>query len=67
MIAKELISEGDCVAIIPRSALLSCANSDIKDLVKEDKELSKLGPSSWVPLLLTLASEYSFKVCYELA
>lgn len=61
VVAKEAIRKGECVALIPRAALLSCANSNIKDHVKADKKLQQA--SSWIPLLLALATEYSYKVC----
>ena len=66
VIAEAAISEGECVALIPRTALLSCANSSIKPLVLEDKKLNQECTSSWVPLLLSLAAEYSSAVrCWQ--
>lgn len=62
VVARERIREGECVAVIPRTALLSCENCDIKDLVLRDK---KLRGSSWIPLLLALAAEYSYQVCVD--
>ena len=59
VIAKGNISKGECVAVIPRSALLSCENSPIRDTVLEYQKLNGEDVSSWVPLLLALAAEYS--------
>lgn len=47
------------MAVIPRSALLCCENSTIRDSVLEYKKLDGEDVSSWVPLLLALAAEYS--------
>ena len=60
VVAKSEINVGECLALIPRTTVLSCSNSKIKDLVIEDN-LLKHG-SSWIPLLLSLAAEYSSKV-----
>lgn len=62
VVAKDDITKGECVALIPRSALLSCATSSIADKVLEDKELMKACSSSWPPLLLALAAEYACEV-----
>lgn len=49
------------MAVIPRTALLTCTNSDIRDLVMSDHKMVKNCTSSWVPLLLAMAAEYSYK------
>lgn len=71
VLATGAIREGECVAMIPRAAVLSCNNSTIADLVREDDALNQDSTSSWVPLLLSLSAEYSKKssifsrvVCY---
>ena len=62
VVARESISKGECVALIPRTALLSCANSNIRHLVQEDETLLEDSTCSWVPLLLSLAAEHSYQV-----
>lgn len=62
VIAAEDIAQGECLAVIPRQVLLSCSNSDVVELVAEDKRLMKSDTSSWVPLLIALAAECSKKV-----
>ena len=61
VIATGEIAVGECLAVIPREAILSCANSTIATLVREDKELENVS-SSWIPLLIALAAESSLKV-----
>lgn len=61
VIAKDVIKKGECVALIPRTALLSCANSKVRSLVEAN---DRLLDASWVPLLLALAAEYSYKVVW---
>lgn len=63
MRATGAISKGECVAVIPRAALLSCTNNpSVASLVAEDHTLNQEdSTSSWVPLLLSLAAEYSKK------
>lgn len=61
VVATEDISEGECLAVIPRKCLLSCSNSTVSKLVKKDGDLQNI-TSSWVPLLIALAAEYSLKV-----
>ncbi len=49
------------MAVIPREAILSCANSTVASVVERDEELKEV-TSSWVPLLIALAAECSLKV-----
>ena len=61
------IAEGECLALIPRAALLNCSNSCVHKVVKRDKVFQTQLPelSSWVPLLIALLAEYSQKVHNE--
>ena len=61
------IAEGECLALIPRAALLNCSNSRVHKVVKRDKVFQTQLPelSSWVPLLIALLAEYSQKVHNE--
>ena len=61
VVATGEIAVGECLAVIPREAILSCANSTVATLVREDKELENVS-SSWIPLLIALAAESSLKV-----
>lgn len=61
VIATGGIKKGECLARIPREAILSCANSTVAGIVKSDKELRAV-TSSWIPLLIALSAEYSLKV-----
>lgn len=56
------IARGECLAVIPRRTLLSCANTDIADLVSQEKEVMDPSTSSWIPLLIALAGECTKKV-----
>ena len=58
----EDIGKGECLAVIPRHVLLSCSTSDIGELVATDDCIMQSTTSSWVPLLVALASECSKKV-----
>lgn len=55
VIAAESIAEGECVAVIPRSAVLSSETCPLKELITKQEEVIK----GWVPLLLSLSAEYS--------
>ena len=61
VVATEFIGKGECLAVIPRQAILSCSNSSVADAVQSYVE-SKQVTSSWVPLLIALAAECSLKV-----
>ena len=52
---------GECLAVIPREAILSCTNSTVASVVEKEVELQQI-TSSWVPLLIALAAECSLKV-----
>ena len=58
-IATGNISQGECVVTVPISSVLACVNSDVRGLLKENEETMTSG---WLPLILTLAYEYSCKV-----
>ena len=64
MIARRPIAEGTCLAKIPRTAVLSCANSELHKIIKCDKKISTKLPklTSWLPLILTLLYEQDRKV-----
>ena len=62
VIATDDIPRGQCLAVIPRRVLLSCANCDIAGLVSQEKELMESATSSWLPLLIALAAECTKKV-----
>ncbi len=64
VIATADINEGECVATVPITSVLACVNSDIRELVRENEGSLT---SSWIPLLLTLAYEYSCKVFLSLS
>ena len=65
VIATGDIASGERLALIPREALLTCANSRVKVAVGRDREFQKQlpGTSSWVPLLVAMLAEYDQKVC----
>ena len=67
MVARGDIASGERLALIPREALLTCANSRVSEAVDRDREFQKQLPamSSWVPLLLAMLAEYDQKVCAE--
>lgn len=65
VVATEEIGEGERVAHIPRSALLTCANSQAvrRRLLRDDVTAERLDSmSSWVPLLLAMLAEYGLEV-----
>ena len=62
MTALDEIEEGECLAVIPRSCLLNCDHSCVSEKVKRDKTICQSSTSSWVPLLIALAAEYSKNV-----
>jgi len=64
VVALEDIAEGECLALIPRAALLNCSNSCVYPVVERDKQFQTQLPemNSWVPLLISLLAEYSQKV-----
>ena len=62
VVATDDIPRGQCLAVIPRRVLLSCANCDIAGLVSQEKELMESATSSWLPLLIALAAECTKKV-----
>jgi hypothetical protein len=62
VVAADDIPRGECLAVIPRRVLLSCTNSDIADLVSQEKQLMEPTTSSWLPLLIALAAECTKKV-----
>lgn len=64
VVATADISEGECVVTVPMTSVLACVNSDVRGLLKENEESLT---SSWIPLLLTLAYEYSCKVLLPLS
>lgn len=52
--------KGECVAVIPRSAILCCSNvPGLTERVQRDHTLHPDSASSMIPLILTLAAEYS--------
>ena len=61
VVATESIMTGECLAVIPREAILSCTNSTVASVVEKEVELQQI-TSSWVPLLIALAAECSLKV-----
>ncbi len=61
VVATERIERGECLAVIPRQAILSSCNSTVATAVRSYVELKQV-TSSWVPLLIALAAEYSLKV-----
>ncbi len=65
MVARGNIPKGECVAVIPRDSLLSASNSKIRELMASHSTILPESTSSWIPLLLALAAEYSAKVCRE--
>ena len=67
VIAVDDISRGECLAVIPRRLLLSCANSDIADLVSKEKQLMEPTISSWLPLLIAIAAECTKKVNFDIS
>ena len=64
MVARRSIAEGTCLAKIPRTAVLSCTNSELHKIIKCDKKISTQLPqlTSWLPLILTLLYEQDRKV-----
>lgn len=64
MVARRSIAEGTCLAKIPRTAVLSCTNSELHEIIKCDKNISTRLPqlTSWLPLILTLLYEQDRKV-----
>ena len=64
MIARRPIAEGTCLAKIPRTAVLSCSNSKLRDIIKCDKQFCTQLPqlTSWLPLILTLLYEQGREV-----
>ena len=69
--AADDIGEGELVARIPRSALLTCANCTAvrSRLLRDDVTAARRDDmSSWVPLLLAMLAEYGQEVTkrYEL-
>jgi len=64
MIARRPIAEGTCLAKIPRTAVLSCCNSKLHEIIKCDGEFCAQLPqlTSWLPLILTLLYEQDRKV-----
>ena len=65
MVATEEIREGEMVACIPRSALLTCSNSTAvrRRLMRDDITAERLdNMSSWVPLLLAMLAEHGLEV-----
>lgn len=67
VLAIDDISRGECLAVIPRRLLLSCANSDIADLVSKEKQLMEPTTSSWLPLLIAIAAECTKKVNFDIS
>ena len=59
MVATREIAAGERLAVIPRSALLSCSGGSMSDVVASDSRLQQQlsGLSSWLPLLITLMAE----------
>ncbi len=62
MVATGSIKKGECVAEIPRSAILCCSNiPNIAERIQRDHTFQFNSTSSWLPLLLSLALESSQK------
>lgn len=50
------------MATVPITSVLACVNSDVKELLRAHEGSFS---SSWIPLLLTMAYEYSCKVTLD--
>jgi hypothetical protein len=67
VVSKAYIPAGAVLATIPRSSLLSAANSEVGTALVRDKVLRRQmrTGNSWIPLLLALLAETGKKVGFK--
>ena len=62
--ATDAISEGEVIARIPRSAVLTASRGVVMNAMRGDLQfmshVNHMNP--WIPLLIALAAEYALKV-----